>query len=110
VARFQPGNRAAIGNRGGGRPPKLLREITSADASRVWRELRAIALKPSHPMHARHGFRALCTMAAYIFPRRAPLAVEGEAIGRELTLFDLLCRKDEDAEPLSGLPSNDGTS
>ena len=110
MARFQRGNQAGVGNRRGGRPPKLLREITSGDAPRVWRELRAIALKPSHPLHARHGFRALCTMAAYIFPKPATIAVEGEALGQELTLYDLLCRKDEDTEPLSDPPSDTSTS
>jgi hypothetical protein len=110
MARFQPGNQAAVGNRGGGRPPKLLREITSADAARVWRELRAIALKPSHPMHARHGFRALCLMAAYIFPKPASIAVDDEAFAREPTLYDLLCRKHEDAEPRSEPASDAGTS
>ncbi|MCC6766112.1 MAG: hypothetical protein IT293_15750 [Deltaproteobacteria bacterium] len=52
MARFERGNQAAVGNRGGGRPPKRLREITTADAPKVWRELRAIALKPTHAKRA----------------------------------------------------------
>ncbi|MCC6766160.1 MAG: terminase small subunit [Deltaproteobacteria bacterium] len=63
-----------------------------------WRELRAIALKPTHPLHARHGFRALCTMAALIFPKPATVAIGGDDGQPEFTLYDLLCRKDEENE------------
>lgn len=69
MARFQLGNTAAVGNRGGGRPSNLLRDLTMADAPVVWRELMAIALDPSHPKHARHGFEALRTLANFSFPR-----------------------------------------
>jgi hypothetical protein len=110
MGRFQPGNQVAVGNRGGGRPPKRLREITNADAAKVWRELRAIALKPSHPLHARHGVRALCTMATYIFPKPANAAAEGDGNGPQVTLFELLCGATESGESVPQLPAGDGDS
>lgn len=101
MARFQARNRAAVGNRGGGRPPKLLREITTADAARVWRELKAIAFKRDHPLHARYAFHALRMMAQLTFPRPLPAPPEEPGPGYlPLTLLDLLSEASD--EPASG--------
>ena len=97
MARFGPGNQAAVGNRGGGRPPKLLRELTTGDAAKVWRELKAIAFKPEHPLHARFGFHALRTMAQLAFPRPTP-APPDDGLYPSFTLLDLL-RRDDDLAP-----------
>lgn len=71
--------------------------MITADAPKVWRELRAIAFKPAHPLHVRHAFRALCLMAAYIFPKPAAAAVEGDGRKPAISLYDLLCGRDEDS-------------
>ena len=74
--RFLSRNRAAIGNRGGGRPPSLLRELPLKDARRIWRELRAVAFDIAHPLHDRHGFEALRTLATLTFPKPQTVALE----------------------------------
>ena len=73
---FRRGNRAAVGNRGGGRPPSELRAITTRDAARVWRELRRVAFDSEHPLHDRHAFEALRELARLIFPRAQAVALE----------------------------------
>ena len=40
MGRFEKGNQVAVGNRGGGRPPKLLRDLTNADAPKIWAEFK----------------------------------------------------------------------
>lgn len=69
AGRFRSGNRAAIGNRGGGRPPSLLRELPEKDARRIWRELHATAFDTTHPFDDRHGFEILRKLAALTFPK-----------------------------------------
>ena len=76
AGRFLPGNSAAIRNRGGGRPPSLLRELPRKDARRIWRELRAIAFDTAHPLHERHSFDALKTLATLTFPKPQAVALE----------------------------------
>lgn len=75
AGRFVSGNRAASGNRGGGRPPSLLRELPHKDARRIWRELRAIAFDTAHPLHERHAFEALRTLATLTFPKPQAVAL-----------------------------------
>jgi hypothetical protein len=77
MARFEQGNRAAIGNHGGGRPRRLLRDLTSRDAEKIWRELNRIAFDRQHPRHARDGFRALRELAVLTFPRPQSMILEG---------------------------------
>ena len=76
TGRFVHGNTAAAGNRGGGRPPSILRELPQKDARRIWRELRAVAFDVEHPLHARHAFEALRTLATLTFPKPQAIAVE----------------------------------
>ncbi len=80
AGRFRSGNRAAAGNRGGGRPPSLLRELPRKDARRIWSELRAVAFDTAHPLHERHGFEALKTLATLTFPKPQAVALEATRV------------------------------
>ncbi len=87
---FRAGNRAAVGNGGGGRPPSELRAITTRDASRVWRELRRVAFDVRHPLHDRHAFEALRELARLIFPRPQAVAFEDPESGEGRSLKDCI--------------------
>ena len=76
MARFSHGNRAAVGNRGGGRPPRLIRALTTDDAPKIWDELKRIAFDVQHPLHAHRAFDAIKVMAAVTFPRPQTVVVE----------------------------------
>ena len=88
---FRAGNRAAVGNRGGGRPPSELRAITTRDASRVWRELRRVAFDVRHPLtrppRVRSSTRA---RPADIFPRPQAVAFEDPESGEGRSLKDCI--------------------
>ena len=91
MARFEAGNTVARGNRGGGRPRKLLREITANDAPRVWDEMQRIAFDASHPLHRRHAFGALQELARYCFPRPQAVVLEAsDDAGTAATIGHLL--------------------
>jgi hypothetical protein len=98
---FRPGNRVAVGNRGGGRPPSELRAITTRDAARVWRELRCVAFDARHPLHDRHAFEALRELPRLIFPRAQAVALEDPASGEGRSWKDcirLVVGGDDDAQ------------
>lgn len=85
---FQPGNTAASGNRGGGRPTNRVRDLANEDAPRIWQELAAIAFDASHPDHRKHGFAALRTLAGFAFPRPQAVSFEVSEEG-EAAPFDI---------------------
>ena len=91
TGRFVRGNTAAVGNRGGGRPPSLLRQLPRKDARRIWRELRAIAFDPAHPLHERHAFEALRTLATLTFPK--PQAIALEAASQDISEDCIVIRR-----------------
>lgn len=101
MAKFETGNRMAVGNRGGGRPRALLQELTTGDAPEIWAELKAIAFDHAHPLHPRHGFEALKTLATLAFPRLQAVAVQASVVDHEtepsLAILELARRASEAA-------------
>jgi len=106
--RFQRGNTAARGNRGGtGAPPSRLRRLRERTGPRVWRELRAVAFDSKHPWHSTNGFEALRVLASFCFPKPQAVAVALETARGTPTTWAELARAvlEEDgdqAEPVEG--------
>ena len=90
MPRFQQGNTAAAGNRGGGRPTNRVRDLANQDAPKIWNELMAVAFDPAHRQYRKHAFAALKTLATLAFPRPqavsfdAPAEADGQTIAIRL--------------------------
>ena len=87
---FQKGNKAAVGNRGGGRPRAPYRErlerysVESLDL--LWR----VANETAHPWHDLHGFNAARELARICTPKVT--ALEPTQGGDTLTFVDIARR------------------
>lgn len=86
-AAFLPGNQAAVGNRGGGRPAAPYRAEVEAYSSQSLAVLWAVATDPAHPWHELHGFAATRELARICTPRLAALEPPPEP--GALTFVDL---------------------
>ncbi len=67
--RFGKGNKAAVGNRGGGRPRAPYRELLETYSTEALASLRRVALDPSHPWHELHGFNPTRELARICTPK-----------------------------------------
>ena len=85
--RFAAGNRAAVGNRGGGRPRAPYREQLERYSEESLGLLWEVANDPEHPWHAAHGFQAARELARICTPRLSQLEAQPEA--GALTFLDL---------------------
>lgn len=63
------GNSAALGNRGGGRPPRVYRSLIEEFSARSLFELYRVATDSAHPWHEKHGFQALRDLVRLTTPK-----------------------------------------